>query len=49
MEEEAVAVPAAAVALAHPRQARLRPAQDRLVPQARQAAVVLVAHQVAQV
>lgn len=49
VEEEAVAVPAAVVALARPRQARLHPAQDRLVPQARQAAVVLAAHQVAQV
>jgi hypothetical protein len=48
VEEEAVAA-LAAVALARLRQARLHPAQDRLVPQARQAAVVLVVHQVAQV
>ena len=50
VEEEAVAALAVA-ALARRRQARLHPAQDRLVPRARlrQAAVAPVAHQVAQV
>ena len=49
MEEEAVAA-LAVVALARRRQARLHPAQARLVPQARlrQAAEALAAHQAVQ-